>query len=269
MNVRHLIERAAAPAATLPIRTLLIIILLMSAFSVRPEVSFAQGVGQTHTVQSGEYLSTIAARYGVSVSALIQANGISNTDLVRVGQVLIIPTSGAGAARAPSTSAPPTSTPMPQSDATRPASTPAPQSDATHPASAPSAQSIPQVQSAPQPAASSNDVRYTVYPGESLSSIAAKYGTTASAIIARNGLPSSVIYSGQRLFIPAGRIPSLPASNTAIPVSAEEPSASATPAPAQTATSKPTRTATRTPTPIVPRLILLPTAPATPTPARR
>lgn len=42
----------------------------------------------TYTVVSGDTLSGIAARYGTTVAALASLNGISNPNLIRVGQVL-------------------------------------------------------------------------------------------------------------------------------------------------------------------------------------
>jgi N-acetylmuramoyl-L-alanine amidase len=45
----------------------------------------------TYTVRSGDSLTTIAARYGVSTTALGAANSIRNPNLVRVGQVLTVP----------------------------------------------------------------------------------------------------------------------------------------------------------------------------------
>jgi LysM repeat protein len=50
--------------------------------------------GQTYTVRRGDTLSAIALRYGVSMWALAQANGISNPSLIYVGQVLKIPSGG-------------------------------------------------------------------------------------------------------------------------------------------------------------------------------
>ncbi|MCS6843982.1 MAG: LysM peptidoglycan-binding domain-containing protein [Caldilineales bacterium] len=52
----------------------------------------ARGV---HVVRAGETLSSIAARYGVSASALARANGISNPNRIYVGQRLRIPAGGA------------------------------------------------------------------------------------------------------------------------------------------------------------------------------
>lgn len=44
-----------------------------------------------YTVQEGDSLLAIAQRFGVSVDALMAANNISNADLLRVGDELIIP----------------------------------------------------------------------------------------------------------------------------------------------------------------------------------
>lgn len=45
----------------------------------------------THTVRSGETLTTIAARYGVSVQALMQRNQLADANSIREGQRLAIP----------------------------------------------------------------------------------------------------------------------------------------------------------------------------------
>lgn len=45
----------------------------------------------THTVQAGENLYRISLRYGVSMGAIAQANGISNINLIFTGQQLTIP----------------------------------------------------------------------------------------------------------------------------------------------------------------------------------
>ena len=44
----------------------------------------------TYTVKSGDTLSAIAARYGTTYQKLAEWNHISNPDLIRVGQVLIV-----------------------------------------------------------------------------------------------------------------------------------------------------------------------------------
>ena len=45
-----------------------------------------------HTVQPGENLFRIGLRYGVTVNALVAANGLRNPNFIYVGQRLIIPT---------------------------------------------------------------------------------------------------------------------------------------------------------------------------------
>lgn len=44
-----------------------------------------------HTVQPGDTLTAIAARYGVSIADLMAANGISNPNMIYVGQLLHLP----------------------------------------------------------------------------------------------------------------------------------------------------------------------------------
>ncbi len=47
--------------------------------------------GQVYVVQQGDTLYGIASRYGVRVMALAQANGITNINLIYIGQRLVIP----------------------------------------------------------------------------------------------------------------------------------------------------------------------------------
>ncbi len=62
-----------------------------------------------YVVQPGDTLYSIALKYGVSVSALQEANGITDPTLLQIGQELVIPAPGpeGGPVR------PPTPTPMP------------------------------------------------------------------------------------------------------------------------------------------------------------
>lgn len=47
-----------------------------------------------YTVRSGDRLGDIAARHGVSVNTLVSQNNISNPNVIRIGQVLQIPSGG-------------------------------------------------------------------------------------------------------------------------------------------------------------------------------
>ncbi len=51
----------------------------------------APGANVVHVVQAGQGLFEIAGIYGVSADAIIQANNLVDSDLLRVGQELIIP----------------------------------------------------------------------------------------------------------------------------------------------------------------------------------
>src|SRR5437016_6584269 len=44
-----------------------------------------------YTIKAGDSLSAIAAHYGITTAALMLANGITNPNLLTVGQVIIIP----------------------------------------------------------------------------------------------------------------------------------------------------------------------------------
>jgi nucleoid-associated protein YgaU len=47
--------------------------------------------GREHVVKSGETLSEIASAYGVTVTALVRANGLKDANAIRVGQKIFIP----------------------------------------------------------------------------------------------------------------------------------------------------------------------------------
>jgi LysM repeat protein len=57
-----------------------------------------------HTVVAGDTLSHLAVRYGTTVRALVEANGLASSGLIRIGQTLAVPGgSGAAPARVPET----------------------------------------------------------------------------------------------------------------------------------------------------------------------
>ena len=61
----------------------------------------------THVVRAGETLSGIAAQYGVSVAAIVQASGLADANTIYAGQSLSIPAcEGAPAAAPPAAAAP-------------------------------------------------------------------------------------------------------------------------------------------------------------------
>lgn len=169
--------------------------------------SSAGAQSATYTVVPGDTLYSIAGRFGTSVDALVAANGIANPNLIFPGQVLTVPggtqppPSGGGtytvvagdtlysiAARNGTTvdalvSANNIANPnliYPGQVLRIPGTTPPP----------------------PQPAT------YTVVPGDTLSSIAARHGTTVAALVAANNIANpNLIFPGQVLLLTATGAP--------------------------------------------------------------
>ncbi len=69
---------------------LLVTALLFGGFMI-PRKAVASCDPVRHVVRPGEYLALIAARYGVTVSAIVKANNIRNPNFIYTGQVLYIP----------------------------------------------------------------------------------------------------------------------------------------------------------------------------------
>lgn len=135
----------------------------------RPSTSSRPSTPSTtsYTVVKGDTLSGIASRYGTSVSAIRNANGLSSSNLIRVGQKLKVPKgSGSVASRSGSTSSKPTSRPSSSSSS------------------------------------SSGGGSYTVKSGDSLWEIARKNNTSVDKLKKANGLSSDNLKIGQKLKIP-------------------------------------------------------------------
>lgn len=66
--------------------------------SITPPSTGSGGLAapQSYTIQPGDTLSSIAARYGTTVQAIAQANGIANPNLILAGQTITIPGGGGG-----------------------------------------------------------------------------------------------------------------------------------------------------------------------------
>lgn len=114
-----------------------------------------------HRVTRGQTLGAIAGRYGTSVNAIRAANNNVNPRRLQIGQRLVIPRDR-GARMAASSGGTSTSATASLAD---------------------------------------GPVTVTVRNGDTLWSIARRYGTSTSALMASNGLNSSVIHPGDRITI--------------------------------------------------------------------
>ena len=174
LSLRQWARRTASPKRThlFPLSVLALFVAISLLF-VPAYAHSARAQSLTHRVQYGESLSAIAARYGVSAQTLASTNGIYNVNMIRVGQVLVIP----GAVQPTQNSY-----------------------------SAPASQSY---AAAPAPSYSSCG-GYVVRAGDTLYGVARRYGVDISIIRQYNGLYSDMIRVGQCLVIPSG-VPAAPA----------------------------------------------------------
>lgn len=203
--------------------TVIALVVLVSGLIAPP----AHAQGGVHVVQRGETLWSIATRYGTTVDALVRANGLSNSRLIYVGQRLTLPGGSAGN---------PGGSPGAAAGAAAGATYTVQRGDSvaaiarrygTTIAAIASANGlanpsyiyvgqrlvIPGGGVAAKPAAPSGSSGvHVVQRGDTVASIAYRYGTTIAAIASANGLTNpSLIYVGQRLKIPSGSAPA-PAS---------------------------------------------------------
>ena len=109
---------------------------------------------EDYTVRSGDTVSHIAQRTSTSVAQIVAANKLNSRALIRVGQTLTIPSTTTSTKAAPTTAA-----------------------------------AVP--------------ARHTVVAGDTVSHLAARFGTTVKEIVSANGLNSrAMIRVGQSLTIP-------------------------------------------------------------------
>ena len=144
----------------------------------------------TYTVKDGDTLAGIAARFGVSLSDLAEANPSIDASRLSIGQVVKLPAATEPPPAATAT-APPAATP-----------TSAPEASATE---APPPPTEPPATNTPGPTSTPSSLgqTYTVQEGDIPETIAAKFGITTEALLAANpGIDPTNLQIGQVLIIP-------------------------------------------------------------------
>jgi len=158
----------------------------------------AQRADQEHKVRRGDTLSQIAAEYRVSLAALMRVNGFTGRDILRVGQMITLPTDATGGRSA----------------------------TATATATAVVARAEPAPRKAPTPIVTSDDGArvYVVRSGDSIERIAKKTGVDASALLATNSIrDKNLIFAGQTLTLPSEDATATVAANIDVaPASTDE-----------------------------------------------
>jgi LysM repeat protein len=118
-----------------------------------------------YTILTGDTISRIAAKFGLSTQTLLSANGLGVASIIYPGQTIAIPSTSATAAVAVAAK-PIAATPVASTSV-------------------------------------GSGTSYVIKSGDSIAAIAAKFGVTTQAILTANGLNwSSIIYSGKTLTIP-------------------------------------------------------------------
>jgi len=177
-----------------------------TAYSELPaEAVASHQVGLHYRVQHGDTLGTIAARFGTSVAALQRANNLRSPHLIRKGQQLLIPPGrgrsaprpAAGAASAPEFHVVRQGESL-SAIARRYGTTLTALLAANSLDDADRIHVGQRIQVVP----SAGATRHVVRPGESLSAIARRYGTTIEALRVVNRIRGSLIQPSQVLVIP-------------------------------------------------------------------
>lgn len=133
--------------------------------------------GGNYVVRAGDTLSSLSRKFGVSVNAIADANNIPPNGFLYTGWQLKIP------------------------DTQKTNSAPAPQNNP------------PANNSTTQPSLTQT-AAYIVRPGDTLFGIALRHNITVAALRLANNLPTSFVYSGQRLIIPGAASTTVQLSNT-------------------------------------------------------
>jgi len=124
----------------------------------------AQTAGH-HTVRSGETVSSIASKHGLGTSAVLRANGLSASSIIYPGQRLALPKSKATISSA-------------------------------------SASSVRPISSGSTTAQAATK-KYVIATGDTISSIAKRFGVSTDSILEANSLTAtSLIYAGRSIVVP-------------------------------------------------------------------
>ncbi|MET4705336.1 LysM peptidoglycan-binding domain-containing protein [Frigoribacterium sp. UYMn621] len=138
-----------------------------------------------YTIQKGDSIGGIAAKFGLATQTLLSANGLAWTSIIYPGQTIAIP-------------------------------------GRTGVASVTPASQVRIIEAPSAAPAAGTPARYSIASGDTIAKIAAKFGVTSQAILTANGLTwSSIIYAGHTLVIPTAvsTVPTSPAA--VVPMTSE------------------------------------------------
>jgi LysM repeat protein len=162
-----------------------------STASATASTTALPAAGLDYVVQAGDTLSLIALRYGLDWEVVAQVNGISNTEVIEIGQVIRLPGVADSAAATDATTTAAVANGAPTTSAASGAATTA--------------------------SAAAGGTSYVVVAGDTLFGIALRANVTLAALAAANDMQEDdLLLIGQQLVIP-GRVAPLPSLTTLTP----------------------------------------------------
>jgi LysM repeat protein len=158
----------------------------------------APSASGNYTIVTGDTISAIADRFGISTLSVLAANGLGWSSIIYPGQTLVIPGLVGPGTPEDAPAATTVAAPDPAAESDPIGATPVAQPPVAEPVA-----EAPAAPAAPAPAPVATGTGYTIVAGDTLSGIAARFGISTQSLLDANGLDlSSVIYSGHTLMIP-------------------------------------------------------------------
>ena len=162
----------------------------------------------SHQVRPGDTLSRIAVIYASTPTAIAARNQLVNPDLIRVGQILVIPravtpTASAAPPVAAPVAAPVVIAPVVSGSPPAPSAAVLPTTTATPDRSPPPTAPPPTVAQLTVPSGGLVSTMWVVQPGDTIASIAARFGLGARRLASANALAETdPLLLGQRIYVP-------------------------------------------------------------------
>jgi membrane-bound lytic murein transglycosylase D len=175
---------------------------LIVSLDARAVAETGGGEAFVHVVSRGETVWAIAARYGVSCGEVLATNGLGSRDKIYPGQKLSIPGSGAAGSAVYTVKAGDTISEIARSHGVSTSSVLTANGigarDRIYPGE--------KIKIPGGGAARDEIIVHKVSRGETITSIARKYGASSSSVLRENGLgPRDKIYPGQKIRVPVRR----------------------------------------------------------------
>jgi len=183
-------DSSKIPTATLPAE--------LPQVRILGESIVSTGGRRTYTIRSGDTFSAVAERFGITLEDLVAANPDLDPIGLQDGDVVNLPETASNPLPEPEEA-----TSTPESDEPAVEDTPVPEEPlpTETPAPPPPTEAPPPAEATPT--AQSLGRTYTVEAGDSMASIAARFGYTVETLIAANpGVDPNNLVPGQTIFLP-------------------------------------------------------------------